>query len=314
MKRVSAERRRITGFNFTHSVNRHKHLHRLETEHLWIKSGRPYYNVHPKLVPNLCRTNLDIIPSHLLEVPGQFAAVNVRFAEEHGELGGIRNVLFARNQNKYTLFTESPFREKVTVDGRTAQVTKCITMEWSAREGETIPESFYRMLNDLERRQASGDHEISLEFLEVLLANDRLLNCLRLLATIGFLANSNDELLQREVLNHDRKAFEQAVASGNVRRQERIATRAQRRGKVGWNVGTNEMFVGEQPPNPSSRDGDGSRTHQWAHIRSGHPHAVRFGPGRTQVKIKWFRPTVVRPDLPFKPGDTGTTGTTGTQT
>lgn len=305
-KRVAAERRRITGFDFTHAANYRKHLHRLETEYLWIKAGRPYYNVHPTLVSGLCRTNLDVIPSHLLEVPGQFAAVNVRFAEHHDEIGGMRSVLFARNEIKYTLFTELPFREKVTVDGRVADVTKCITVEWSAREGETIPESFYRMLGDLERRTVNeGDNGTSLEFVEALHFKDRLLNCLRLLATVGFLANSHDELLQREVLNRDQRAYDQAVAGGNVRRQEQIAKRAHRRGKVGWNVGTNEMAVGERPPRPGSQSGDGSRTHKWAHIRSGHPHAVRYGPGRSQVKIKWFRPTVVRSDLPFQPGETG---------
>ena len=46
------------------------------------------------------------------------------------------------------------------------------------------------------------------------------------------------------------------------------------------------------------RPGEGrERTH--AHIRSGHFHAVRCGEGRKNVKVKWFRPTVVRPDLPF---------------
>lgn len=104
-----------------------------------------------------------------------------------------------------------------------------------------------------------------------------------------------DNLLQFDVLAKDRRTFEAADEEG----QERLISRARRRGKHGWNVGTNEMFVPDVPQWSTSATGESGHSHSHAHIRTGHLHAVRCGPGRKDVKIKWFRPTVVRPDLPF---------------
>jgi hypothetical protein len=121
-------------------------------------------------------------------------------------------------------------------------------------------------------------------------------NCLRLIATVGLIANNPEEnLLQYDVLSKDRAAF----AKADDERREQLIDRARRRGKFGWNVGTNELFVGEVPKWSGYKEGGSGRERTHAHIRSGHLHAVRCGPGRRNAKIKWFRRTVVRPDLPF---------------
>jgi hypothetical protein len=59
------------------------------------------------------------------------------------------------------------------------------------------------------------------------------------------------------------------------------------------------MFLGEVPAWSSGSCAERRREHSHAHIRAGHFHAVRYGQGRRSVKVKWFRPTVVRPDLGF---------------
>ena len=67
-------------------------------------------------------------------------------------------------------------------------------------------------------------------------------NCLRIIATVGFMANSPEgNFFQYDVLSKDRQRF--AEADGETR--NRLIDRARRRGKHGWNVGTNEMFLGE---------------------------------------------------------------------
>jgi hypothetical protein len=75
--------------------------------------------------------------------------------------------------------------------------------------------------------------------------------------------------------------------------------RANRRGQLGRNVGTNEMLVDWYPLNPNQEPDGSPRSHKSAHIRTGHFYAVRCGKRKSQMKVEWFRPTVVRPDLPF---------------
>ena len=59
---------------------------RARAEFLWVADGCPFYNVHPLLVPHLLKVDLDTIPTDLIEVPDNFCAVNIRFAERHPEL------------------------------------------------------------------------------------------------------------------------------------------------------------------------------------------------------------------------------------
>jgi hypothetical protein len=97
-------------------------------------------------------------------------------------------------------------------------------------------------------------------------------------------------------LSKDRSSFD----GGSEEQRQTIIERAKRRGKNGYNVGCDLMFLGERPKG-ESRSGEATgRELQYAHIRGGHPHAVRYGEGKKLVKIKWFAPTTVRDDLPFK--------------
>ena len=86
---------------------------------------------------------------------------------------------------------------------------------------------------------------------------------------------------------------------GDQAKRDQIVARSRRRGKNGYQVGTDIMFLGEKGLRSQGGSGEG-RELSYAHIRSGHPHAVRYGPGKKLVKIAWYRSTTVRPDLPFK--------------
>ena len=123
-------------------------------------------------------------------------------------------------------------------------------------------------------------------------------NCCKLAVTIGFMANSKSELIEPDILGRDRQRY----ATGDDAVKAQCADRAKRRGKFGWNVGNDLMFLGEQDSQHHAAEGERGELN-YSHLRGGHPHAVRYGKGKKKVKIMWFRPTRVRADLPFKPGD-----------
>jgi len=297
-ERMAAVGDRIRNDRFADLETKRRDLTRLEAEGSWVKAGKPYYNVHPQLVPKICRTNLDAIPASFIEVPNLFPAVNLRFADRHQEIGNAAGVLFSRSDDGFALVADTG--RCYSVDG--CRLGVCVTFQLQFHDEETIPQAYARILKDVEgKAQMGADEDGPLRHFLVEGLQGWYLNIFRLMATVGFLANCEDDLLQCDVLSRDRRAYAEALANDDVPQQDRIVQRAIRRGKHGWNIGTNEMFAGEYPPQPQQPGDKTKAEHKWAHIRSGHPHAVRYGPGRKYVKIKWFRPTVVRPDLKFKP-------------
>ena len=149
------------------------------------------------------------------------------------------------------------------------------------------------------------DPEITLE--EALTATSRgrypsyhemLANVLRLCVTIGFLSD-NPTICEEDVLSKDRSEFEKTT---DENRKKQLIARAQRKGKVGYNIGNDLIFLAGARPKGERRQGTlTGRELDYAHIRGGHPHAVRYGSNKDLVKIMWFIPTTVREDLPFKP-------------
>lgn len=296
-------------------ISRHtltSELERLAEEYLWLLAGKPYYNVHPLIVPHLSRCRLDKIPASYLEVPGGFDAVHVGFAAAEpclsvSDTAFVRAILFSRailrdlGPEALSRLVETgvkpvslkSFSKRLRLyislgkrgqcDGLTQFRGSTVTIY--LHDDKTLDEEFFAVDSSLGDNFAQGTRGFEV-----------LRNCVRLLATVGFMCNqTEDGLLEYDVLAKDRQRFSEADEEG----RQRIIDRARRRGKIGWNVGTNEMFVGEMEKWSSASGARNGREHTRAHIRSGHLHAVRCGEGRRNVKIKWFRPTVVRPDLPF---------------
>jgi hypothetical protein len=286
---------------------------RLGEEYLWIIAGKPYYNIHPKMAGHLCNCRLDNLPASYLEVPGGFDAVLIRFAGpspelQVGEGEYVRSILMARSITSLPgdAFVNLIDHGQPPTEFGSIADTLTFRIDLGDR-GECDTLSYIRdwvisvrLLPDRNLDQEFATFEDAAP--ELIAPGTRrrevLENCLRLIATVGLIANSPEEnLLQYDVLSKDRAAFAEADAE----RRQQLIDRARRRGKYGWNVGTNELLVGEVSHCSAARTSGCGREHSHAHIRSGHLHAVRFGPGRELVKIKWFRPTVVRPDLPFAP-------------
>ncbi|NLS97667.1 MAG: hypothetical protein GXX96_36465 [Planctomycetaceae bacterium] len=285
---------------------------RLCEEYLWLLANKPYYRVHPRIVPYLCRCRLDTIPSSYVEVPGGFHTVDIRFSQPHPDLTVegdeyVRNILLAKPVMPRLSETE---RLSFLAEGRIPQGlnarTDSLCLHVDLGDQAHCGSIYYiRDWVFMIRLSPENSLEDAFEAVENVAATpigpgsrrrEVLKNCLRIVATIGFMANTPEgNFLQYDVLSKDRLKFEQ----GDDETKKRLIDRARRRGKHGWNVGTNEMFLGETPRWSGSGSGEHGRGHSHAHIRSGHLHAVRCGEGRKNVKIKWFRPTVVRPDLRF---------------
>lgn len=321
---------------FRIEANRTKRFLRLGIEYSWCAAGKPYYKVHPLMVRKLSKIDLDKIPVEFVEVPcvsdkdDPFRTVCFRFAEDvpiqytdaHAGVTMVygksieespiyvRSVLFARvspnmgQQIKNKLPTDwghvdffkednfiFVFDEGFRAKQENIERTLCNSIVIGVRKDETISKAIERGINE----------DSILSKLSCTL-KQRLENLFRIIISVGFLANApEDGLIVLDILNKDKAAYETALKTGDQDRIRVIEERARRRGHNGWNVGTNEIFVGELPLLGGGKTSEnGGNELRWSHIRGGHPHAVRFGPGKRKVKIKWFRPTRVRRDLPFK--------------
>lgn len=327
-RQVHDELQALLDFPFKNEATRTRRVVRLGVETGWMMAGRPYYNIHPMMAAKLGKTNLDKIPARFIEIPGGFSAINIRFSDDipirilpanqpfHLGVGsptktapvGFRSVLFGKfnfdqdellrqfapdmiGQDQYVLAVDEGCR-CIPEAQRPVQRMLCNTIIFGVKPDETVPQAIERATNEV-----AG----SVEEMMLVALRERLENLFRIIITTGFLADCpEDMLVVPDVLADDRWKYWDALQKGLTDDAKRIAARAKRRGKFGWNVGTNEMFVGQRPLPNTKTNGDSGRELSYSHIREGHPHAVRFGPGKTLVKIKWFRPTRVRPDLPFK--------------
>jgi len=214
---------------------------------------------------------LDMIKSSGIKLPSKISDSAYEFSEK----------------DSLVMFLDEGFRIKQEGVDRTL----CNSIVLRCKPEQTIPQVIDETFNELPE----------LEKMIYLTMGDRLQNLLKVIISAGFLANSpEDGLVVPDILSSDKDAYKKAVAAQDQSAIKTICERAVRRGKKGFNIGTSEMFVDQfQNIQQQKQHGDGKEL-EFSHIRGGHPHAVRYGEGKNKVKIKWFRPTRVRPDLPFK--------------
>lgn len=276
--------------------------HRIDVEDAWIKDRNPYYNVHPKLVSKLCKVDLTKIPSHLFKLPHGLRSVNIRFAEQHPEFTVNEEMRTERLPLMYDIPTDvapsGSFLTGFLIFDSTENGNRYVTsiVEFNVKTAHDQP--FYAIFRIMPRPEVSMQECIDEakgrkrgESYEEMIRN-----YLRLAVTVGFLAD-NPTICEADVLADDRHKYQ----SGTDTEREVIAARARRRGKYGYNIGTDLMFVGPMAKGePRSAEGMSGRELEWAHLRQGHPHCVRYGANKELVKIMWYVPLTVRPDLPFK--------------
>lgn len=271
---------------------------RLVAERFWIEAGSPYYNIHPQLTSKLCRVNLSKIPSTLFQMPHGLKTVHIRFAKQHDEFTikedqavvskpeGITNIKIPAGSFLHGVL----MHETVAYDHRMILFT--LDFNKFTPDGQPIYNVFQIVLAENESMQNCIDGAVSKYRSQSF--KDMIDNVLRLCVSIGFLS-TNPTICEADVLASDRAMFDYS----SDEKREVIAARARRRGKHGYNIGTDLMFLGARPTTSRPKGAATGRELEYAHIRGGHPQAVRYGDGKKLVKIMWYSPNVIRPDLPF---------------
>lgn len=279
---------------------------RLWSENQWRTVGEPYYNIHPRMVSKLCRVDLSKIPSTMLKMPHNLPVVNIRFSQQHEEFtfheelqtdnrsktgsptGTVppgsfcHGVLMFDNRNSLEPLLPSGIFFLMDFDVYTSHNQPVYsTLGIFPREGKDLE----TIMHDQTQKRYDGTYE------------EMLRNIMRLTVTIGFLAD-NPAVCEADVLSKDKPEFQRTQDES---RRKTIAERARRRGKLGYNIGHDMMFLGERAMGSKRGTNVTGRELEWAHIRGGRAQAVRYGTGKKLVKIMWFPPTTVRDDLPFKP-------------
>ncbi len=269
---------------------------RLAAEKKWTDEGNPYYNVHPNLVAKLCKVDLSKIPANLFRMPHGLTIANVRFAQKHSE--------FVIDQDQHTDLSPQisqttgtavagSFVHSILLHQYKGSVLYIMDFDQYTALKQPVYSLFRIMLEDGKSMQEVID-ETKYRQRDVSYQN-MLENLARLTITIGFLSD-NPAICEPDVLDNDKSEFSEASDT----RKEFLAQRAKRRGKFGYNIGTDLMFLGERPITSKSSTAATGKELEYAHIRAGHPHAVRYGTNKSLVKIMWYSPTTVRDDLPFK--------------
>ena len=283
--------------------------HRLLAEKVWTDDGSPYYNVHPNLVSKLCKVDMDKIPSTLLKMPHDLRAVNIRFAEKHSEFvvsEPQHTDLVARLSNTSGTAPPGSFVHSIlmvdlhseqSVKGHNRSVLFIMDFNVYTPLGQPIysmfaiaPEEGRSLQSAIDQAKGKARTASYIAMIE---------NVMKCCVSIGFLAD-NPTLCEPDVLSSDRSSY----LTANQQQRQVIVDRAKRKGKNGYNIGTDIMFLGERPLIAGQRrENPTGRELEYAHIRCGHPHLVRYGEGKKLVKVMWYVPTTVRPDKPFKAED-----------
>lgn len=253
----------------------------MEAESAWIDSGSPYYNIGGHYLEAASRSRLDI-PCDMMRLP--FPAMLVRIQEGHGKIqyGGELATILATEVTGGVLKVNATF---VDADDDPKDGVP-IVFSVDLRKGGSIEDAIKRSSRDCRHREFYGNMAES-DAAEV---DDAAKQCLKILVTVALLAVGKSDLLEPDVLARDRAQMQ----SASDKDKSRIVARAHRRGKKGWTVGETRL-----PRSISvARSSGGGRELTRSHLRCGHFHAIRHGRGRTEIKVMWFPPTAVRPDLP----------------
>ncbi len=290
------------GFQFGSTRSQHPScFNQGEAERLWFFNKKPYYKVFPDVLPWIFEAARLDIPNELLHSP--FSTILIRLPKDHRfDFLSIDDQHFAR----CILITETREGELIDLStGRSSQPNNIIIwVDFGEREDlADFPLYSYQYLSFHKGMTVEESLQIAQSKTEedmpgIVIPNEIMTNCLRLCAAVCFLATGADRIVEVDVLNRDMLRYAQA----DEERQKVIRQRAIRLGKHGWTVGRDrELIFPSRSRSSEESQSTGRHTHQ--HQRSGHFHVVRYGKGREDAKVQWYRQLTVRPDLPAPPAE-----------
>lgn len=340
----------------------------------FIEEGRPYFRIHPDLIPMFSKSSMDDAPAKLVQFPFDKKAFSLQFpTPEEGNPFVVDEKHFLRSVlvHRCALSQIYGLAEKVNYTGKfyrkeaQAHIDNRLMFWFDIGERETKRLSVttgYRtqkapdnnlfdligggyvdpLLKNLQRKKKKqpkkknqfiripiaqnrdfqlpiyiyrqlgwADNETIEESFKTfpkeesgtmygpMLSFEQVKQIVRLAITCCFLAQDEDPLIVPEVLSKNA----QEARNCSKERLVRLQQIAKAKGRYGWRIGTDDMLR-KSGVNPHSS----STTHEkgellYSHIRDGHWHKVKYGPGKTLTKVKWYRQTRVRPDLPLKTED-----------
>ena len=304
------------------------------SEYDFICAGRPYFRFHPALISTFADSKMEDIEASMVKFPpGVKNAFSVQFPspqdgnplvldKDHYLKAMLCHYSNEKSLDQLSGRVNSPTKIRraegdenrliVWMDiGETAEMTIQVKNDLLGHPtlyGTRYPQSdkrvvvepiyTYRQLaydkgDSIEEAMWRLPHAANME-IGVSIPPEFVKRVIRLMLSICFLTEANDELIQFEPLNKDRRKIKDASPDRLLELQER----ARRRGKLGFTVGTDDMFRPQTTLRPL--EGDSERQLSYSHIRSGHWHTVLHGPQRSLRKVVWFRPVRVRPDLNFR--------------
>ena len=277
-----------------------------DAELRWLSSERAYYNIHPLAASALCKPKMEqgIMADQFVCPHGNDVFV-IRLPEDHN----IRELISATINDDLIVW------QILVADWRRfgGDVHRNEVHFHIALGNRIKPECGNRIVMDCSSsillKHAIDQHIESLSDKNDAIAlrvrgheteyRTVISNAVILAATLGFIDNPDCDWIQPDVLADLRNRYEQSI---DPVERARIVAKSHKRKGEGYTVGTDLFFIGPQGLQGQKDYIPGSgKERQWQHIRRGHIHLHRYGPGRRFVKGMWQNPTLVRPDLPFKP-------------
>jgi len=262
----------------------------------WIKDNKPYYKIWPEWIIPFAQTRLDL-PSDCFVLP--FKSILLRLPKANNPL-----VIDEEHKVQTILATEFGVDERFDINlFPDEKRTLIIWVDVGEKEegGSDLPVYSYLQL------PFSGDELIEDAILRLPrsqscdygldVPHKIMVQCLKLCVSISFLATGADKLVQPDVLSKDLARY---YAADNEM-QHSLVERARRRGKRGWKIGTKEIFLGRHQSKNYEPTGVKKGSLHYQHQRGAHFHVVRYGPGKKLKKVKLYRQTTVKPDLPPPP-------------
>jgi hypothetical protein len=130
--------------------------------------------------------------------------------------------------------------------------------------------------------------------------------CFRVVVGIYFVSTGSQKVLEYDVITKHLNAYQKMREEGNKEKIKEYEDKAKKKGKYGWNVGSERVDRHLILPKGMTYDEAlkeaGSREHLYQHTRGGHWHLYWVGSKGSQKPIvKWVEETTVKPDLPIRP-------------
>jgi hypothetical protein len=285
-------------------------INQLIAELSWYENGKPYYNLHPRMIDVFGRAKLDF-PSKYIEFPFQTVAVNFDIDDNTFKIddqhrlqsclvfrGKVRNPLKPipeHEPNCIMIYMDWNERHKSEIYSERKRRTFTLGepimtwRKWTWDADETVDETLNRLPMDLSYTKGVRIPDAMIE------------KAIKMVVSIAFLHKDESPIVVPHLLKRDAKELRLRETPDDVI-QKMHDRAAKERGARGWVVGSDAMFDhGHIGPAPEQEEHKVTgKELQFAHIVSGYWKLCRYGPKMEFGRVRWIMPHVRGWGKPFK--------------